>query len=486
MNRTRFFQTGLIVLIVGTLIAVSGCSLTGGNAATSTPTTATVTKGDLTTYISASGNLSYPDTQDIRLQVGGTVSEVLVQAGDMVKQSDVLVRLDDSTLQDKIKTDQLAINSAQISLEKVTNTYKQKIYPYTYNTFAVDIPYAVGSINSAGAKVTAARDTLAKAKTLSEMSDAQTQLTNALKDLDDALYKLTFGQGDSLFQLDALGKRAALVSSDYWSLRAAQLDIQSSQANLDNAINNLADDKSDLGKTVVKAPFDGLITNVAATDGAIMNINNVAVTMTNPNKLEADVLVNEIDIFNVKINGPATVSIDSVQGLTVPAVVSYIQPTATIQSGVVNYSVKVELNQNATGASGPAANSTRTPNRPAGTASANAIVSFASLRQGLSVTVNIVKTTNKNVLLIPNRAVIRQGTTTTAQVINGTGAIEVRTIATGVSDTRNTEVTQGLAEGDKVVLQGAATRTATPAAGGMFGGGGGRPPFAPGAAVEGR
>ena len=132
------------------------------------------------------------------------------------------------------------------------------------------------------------------------MSDAQTQLTNALKDLDDAINKLTFGQGDNLFQVDSNGKPIKVSTSTYWDFRSAQLDIQSAQASLDNANNNLADDQSDLEKTVVKAPFNWLVTNVAAMDGAIMNINNVAVTMTNPNKLEADVLVNEVDIFNVK------------------------------------------------------------------------------------------------------------------------------------------------------------------------------------------
>jgi len=474
MNKTTILKTGLIVLISAVTISLAGCSLGSGAAATTAPVTASVTRGDITTYITASGNLSYPDTQDIRFDVSGTVSEVLAQAGDMVKQGDVLVKLDDSDIQDKIKTDQLSINSLQISLEKVTNTYKQKIYPYTYTTFGVDIPYAVGSINSAEAKVTAARDTLAKALTLSEMSDAQSQLTRALKDLDDALNKLTFGQGDNLFRLDQNGRPISAVGTDYWSLRSAQLDVQNTQAQLDNANNNLAGDKADLEKTVVKAPFDGLITNVSATDGAIINKGNVAVTMTNPNKLEADVLVNEIDIFNVKINGTATVSVDAANSLTVPATVTYIQPTATIQSGVVNYSVKVTLNQpnaiNTSASATPAPTSSATPTRGK---IQNSAASFTSLRQGLSVTVNILKDTQKNVLLIPNRAITRQGTVTSVQVLNTTGVIETRTVQVGTSDNRNTEVTQGLSEGDKVILQNAATRAATPASGGggFFGGG---------------
>jgi multidrug resistance efflux pump len=350
-------------------------------------------------------------------------------------------------------------------------------YPYTYTTFAVDIPYAVGSIKTAEARVTAARDTLAKALTLSEISDAQNQLTNALKDLDNALNKLTFGQGDSLFQLDQNGRPISRVGTDYWSLRSAQLDIQNAQAQLDNASNNLANEKTDLAKTLVKAPFSGLITNVSATDGAIINKGNVAVTMTNPNKLEADVLVNEIDIFNVKINGTANVSVDAANGLIVPATITYVQPTATIQSGVVNYSVKVELNQ--TAATNSSGNATQAPFAEATPAKGKIVTqntaSLATLRQGLSVTVSILKETKKNVLLVPNRAIIRQGTTAKVQVMSNSGAGQTQTIQTGTSDNRNTEVTQGLAEGEKVIIQNAATRAATPATGfGPFGGGMGR------------
>jgi multidrug efflux pump subunit AcrA (membrane-fusion protein) len=250
MNRTIYFKTGMIILTMAVVIAVSGCSLTGGNAATTPPATAAVTRGDLTTYISASGNLSYPDTQDIRLQTTGTVSEVLVQAGDMVKQGDVLVRLDDSSLQDKIRTDQLAINSTKISLEKVTNTYKQKIYPYTFTTFAVDIPESVASINEAVRKVTDAKDKLSGANGAEQSAAAANELRSALLDLDAATIKLTFGQGDTIFQRAVTGA-ISLTGTKFWDLRSAQLDVDTAQANLDNAMNNLADDKSDLDKTVV-------------------------------------------------------------------------------------------------------------------------------------------------------------------------------------------------------------------------------------------
>jgi HlyD family secretion protein len=202
-----------------------------------------------------------------------------------------------------------------------------------------------------------------------------------------------------------------------------------------------------------------------------MNLNNVAVTMTDPSKLEAVVLVNEIDIFNVKINGTASVQADAAQGLTVPATVTYIEPTATVQSGVVNYHVKVELIP-PTSTNSTQAGRTTAPNRQSGASSAgSSAVSFANLRQGLSVTVNILKENKQNVLLVPNKAITRQGTATSIQALQSNGTIETRTVQVGASDSRNTEVTQGLNEGDKVVVQSSATRAATPASGfGPFGG----------------
>ena len=230
MNKTRILKTGLATLLGAAMVTASGCSLIGSQATPTPPTTATVTKGNLATYITASGNLSYPDTQDIRFNIGGTVSEVLVQAGDMVKQGDVLVKLDDSDIQNTIKTDQVNVNNQQIALEKAADSYKQLVYPYTYKTFGVDIPTAVASLQAAEQKVSDAQAKLSQANGSAQAAAAADELVTATKNLDDALTQLTFGQGDGIFRQGASG---TLTNTDYWSLRAAQLNIDSAQAALD-------------------------------------------------------------------------------------------------------------------------------------------------------------------------------------------------------------------------------------------------------------
>ena len=69
----------------------------------------------------------------------------------------------------------------------------------------------------------------------------------------------------------------------------------------------------------------------------------VAVQIADPAKFEAEIMVSEMDILQVKEGGEARVEVDAMSGLTLPAKVIHISPTATIQSGVVNYKVKVEV-----------------------------------------------------------------------------------------------------------------------------------------------
>ena len=57
-----------------------------------------------------------------------------------------------------------------------------------------------------------------------------------------------------------------------------------------------------------------------------------------------------------------------------------------------------------------------------------------------------------NVLLVPNGAITTEGGQSYVQVVSSTGAIEKRAITTGITDYVNTEVTEGLSEGEQVVV----------------------------------
>ncbi|MDP2931454.1 MAG: hypothetical protein Q8O05_03005, partial [Chloroflexota bacterium] len=152
-----------------------------------------------------------------------------------------------------------------------------------------------------------------------------------------------------------------------------------------------------------------------------------------------------------------------------PAKVTSISPTATIASGVVNYQVKVEL-QSTTPLPPRQSSSGQTPSTsgqfggqrsPSASGRLPSVQTAApQLREGLSVTVNIPIVQKSNIVLVPTRAIIRQGQQITVQVIKNS-VIESRIITTGISNNQYTEVTEGLSEGEKVVIQASTTGTTT-------------------------
>ncbi|MBA7674426.1 hypothetical protein ES703_82640 [subsurface metagenome] len=135
---------------------------------------------------------------------------------------------------------------------------------------------------------------------------AQVDIVEAQKDIEDA--------------------RVAVVD--------AQKDVEDAQDDLDEALTTSLE---------ITAPFDGFITRVNVEGGDEVMKGTVAVQIADPNKFEADVLVSEMDILQIKLGGEATVEVDAMAGMSLPAEVTHIAPTATIQAGVVNYEVKVEI-----------------------------------------------------------------------------------------------------------------------------------------------
>ncbi|MFC2021437.1 HlyD family efflux transporter periplasmic adaptor subunit, partial [Chloroflexota bacterium] len=291
------------------------------------------------------------------------------------------------------------------------------------------------------------------------------------------------------------------------AIEDAQIAIEDAQEDFWDAQEELDEAKSDSPE--ITAPFAGFITLVNVEGGDEVLKGTVAVELADPTKFEADVLVNEMDILQVRLGGEATIQVDAMQMITLPARVTHISPSATIQSGVVNYRVKVEIQsleatvqerQEARQESMPDITSGELPMRlqqaieegrltreqademmrqrqtgdfpspsdgGVGPALAKLPEDF-QLREGLTVTVSIIMDERNDVLLVPNSAITTQKGQTYVQVLSGNSTTEEREISTGISDFQFTEVIEGLSEGNQVVVpQGTTTsNAATPQQGG--------------------
>ena len=435
--KSKLFKIVLILVLcgVGAFLLIS--AFKPESAPVSENQVVAVQRGDLTIDITGSGNLVLSLTEDLAFEISGTVEEVMVEEGESVEEGQVLAKLDTSEWDKEV-----------ITLE---------------------------------------RDQL----------QAEINLENAELALDKAEEETT---------TTVTGDIRVTTTTDPKEIKIKELQVELAEARLEDTQEALEEALN--ASPEVTAPFDGFITKVNVDGGDEVKKGTVAVTIADPNKFEASILVSEMDILQVKLGGEASVQVDALQGMSLPAEVTHISPTATIQQGVVNYQVKVEVKpletimqeqQQARQETMESITQGELPERlrqaieegqitqeeaeemmkqmQQGQAGQQGQVPTAipegfQLREGLTVTVNIIVDERNDIVLVPNGAITSQGRQTYVQVVSPDGTIEQRTITTGISNWQYTEVTEGLSEGEQVVVaQGTATTPATQQQrppGGMF------------------
>jgi len=291
-------------------------------------------------------------------------------------------------------------------------------------------------------------------------------------------------------RVDGSAASVAAVKNLQMQIEQDQATIVLRQNAVDDAQSALDNDKN-LPQEIT-APFDGLITKVNVSVGDIKSRSDDLVEIAQPDKFIANIMVTERDVMSIKIGGDATVSFDAISGLTFPAEIIQIAPLATTQQGVVNYAVTVELTSikpsfpSRPGATSQTGQPSGTPlsgdsvplpggaTLPSGSPLPTSIPRFTpgtsgglpavgittaiNLKDGLSATVNIVIQERDNVLMVPSRAITRQGQTSSVQKVVASGT-ESTSVQTGLTDGTNTEIVSGLNEGDQVSIQPRATST---------------------------
>ncbi|MGD0355160.1 MAG: efflux RND transporter periplasmic adaptor subunit [Dehalococcoidia bacterium] len=133
-------------------------------------------------------------------------------------------------------------------------------------------------------------------------------------------------------QTDSSG--TVISAPDPLNIDIKQLQLQDAQANQVEA-------QKELDKATITAPFAGLVTNVNVVPGDQVAANFVGVRVIDPVNFQVNVLISEMQIYNLSIGTPATVQAVALTSYTFPGKVSLIAEAPTIQSNVVNYQVTV-------------------------------------------------------------------------------------------------------------------------------------------------
>jgi multidrug efflux pump subunit AcrA (membrane-fusion protein) len=520
MKLSKLAMIILVLYIVS--IFLSACAsqaetATGGQ-------TVAVQRGDLTIDITGVGNLALSQKVDLAFEMDGTVQEVLVQEAQSVEEGQVLARLDTSAWEELLTTLEDQVTAAERNVtakQRAVTTAERKVTDAEQNVTAKEraVTTAERQVTSKKLDLLQAQINLNNAKlSLEQTEEASTdrleieakelQVEIAQGKLEDAQIALDEAATEGIDDAKQAVEDAKTALEDAKiAVEDAEIAVTDAQKALDDDQKALDDAKN--ASPEVKAPFAGFITKVNVAGGDEVKKGTVAVTIADPTKFEAEIMVSEANILEVTLGEFASVQVEAMPGVSLPAKVTQKAPSATIQSGVVNYQVKVELTslqpittqqQPATAATGNVTHgipserfgqafgsgnltqeqiSQMRQQRQSATAATGNTTPGASSRQfgqafgsgnltqeqinqaaptqsvqlaeGMTVTVSITTSQKNNVLLVPVQAVISRGGETFVQVLNES-VTEERPVQVGISNWQYAEITSGLSEGEQVII----------------------------------
>lgn len=213
---------------------------------------------------------------------------------------------------------------------------------------------------------------------------------------------------------------------DYWE---ESDQVKRAKAKLEQAQVSLQQAEWRLAQATLVAPINGTVAALNVDAGEMANSGQTVVVLSDLSNLKVEVNVDETDVSRLSNGMEVQISVDAFPGHELAGVVTYIEPAAVVQSGVVLYTVTVELN-------------------PVPTANAEQAL---PLRSGMTVNVTFPIEQRKDTLMVPFRAVETEGGQAYVTRVTASGSERVAVTLGLITDTQ-VEILSGIDEGDVLTV----------------------------------
>ncbi len=244
---------------------------------------ATANIGDV--YCNDAGTFEYLNEKTITAKSSGTVKNIMIEKGNAVHSGDIILTLENSSLESQSETALITLQDAQIGLEKA----KSNMDDYSLDS----------------------------------------QIENAKISVEDA---------------DVVYRKA----KDELSKHAPESQIQNAKIALDEALNNLEKVKSADDDYRITAPISGQIVtkNIKAGDKIdTMSGQEPMAVIYDMSSLEFELMVDELDINKISTGQKVRVTADALNGKEYFGEISNISINGTESNGVTSYPVTIVISE---------------------------------------------------------------------------------------------------------------------------------------------
>lgn len=416
-KRKKILITVAVILVIFVLVLAVRANRSDENGQYQT---AKIKRGDLTATVGATGTVRARQSATLAWQTTGTVEDVHVGVGDQIDAGSELASLQKTSLpqtiilaeadlvaaqqaMDDLLSSDTARAQAWIALREAEEDYENA---YDYRD-ALNYPTRKTQVILVKESTPYGIVDVPKAKTY-KIKGTDEEIANA--DAELALQEAQYEDAKRVYERIADGPNKD-------DLAAAQARIDAAQATLNMAR--------------LTAPFSGTVTEALPISGDQVVTGETAFRLDDLSSLLVDVELTEVDINSVTVGQTVTLTFDAILGEEYSGEVVKVSQAGTVQAGVVNFTVTVEL-----------------------------MDADEMIKSGMTAAVNIVVKEINDAILVPNRAVRRVDEDRVVFILNEEGMPEKVEVRLGSSsDTESVVVGGDLDVGDDIILNPSADLT---------------------------
>ena len=402
------------IATIGAAIGLTNC----GTKPTVTATAATVAPISVNTApaeartiaadFQETGSFVADESSDIAPPVAGRVISTPVNAGDRVRQGQVICELDH-------RDAQLKLQQAKAQLEEATASVRQAQSRIGWNSGNFD-PGRVPEVAGALANYQSSQ---AQAKLAAADATRYANLI-ATGDVSKSAYEKARTQQETAEAQANAAKQQYEAAAN--GARQSYEGVSTSQAGLENVKAMMAQAQKAVDDTTIRAPFDGLITARPVAAGEYVALTNKIATIVRIGTLKLQLQTPEQRAASVKL------------GMTVLARVA-AYPERDFQGKVTAINPAVD------------------PNSRVFVLEAKFANPDAALKPGMFATGRVLLPGGVNAVFVPRSAVIRDKTTDSNQVfVIENSKARLRVVAIGDVDGDRVRIVSGVAAGEQVAL----------------------------------
>lgn len=396
-KKSRKWMYVLVVLLVVAALGGFGLTrMTGAKAEIDPSKLATVLRGDLARSVVATGRVEPISKVEIKAKANGIIKELKVNIGDLVETGQVLAELDKDNLAARLREARAALMNAESNLTAAEAEYRK-------NQVEADSP-----------DVNFARRNVERVEKLYKNGLISQQ------DLDDAQRPLEQAENRQHVARSQLSVSEARIAQARAMVGQSKAAVERAEEEFNNATIRSPIKAVVLSRDIeIGSPVSSIL-NMGAAATLVMVLGDIS-------QVYVKGKVDEADIGLVRLGQPARIKVETFKDKIFEGHVTQISPMGAEKDNVVSFEVRVSINN------------------PGG-----------ELRANMTANAEIILEERKNTLIIPESTITYDAQRNPSVEVPApslpTGR-ERRQIKTGVSNGTKTEVLDGLAENQQVILQ---------------------------------